>query len=78
MEVPEARWIDPEEALPPVGQLVWVRTECAWGLIGTKEALLQYDGEENAYRWKEAIGPVKSRVTGWWPLPEAVQCKTEG
>jgi len=67
--IPEARWISPQEALPYVGQKVYVWCANSINMHSTKHAWLDLDKETGGYRWHDELGLSKSIVIGWWPLP---------
>ena len=64
-----AGWISVEDKLPPMGQMVIVYREYAWGEVKVEQ------GCRDLGDWWKVYGTRTKRVTHWMPLPQPPQKK---
>lgn len=69
MNASEAKWIQPHEALPHVGQRVWILTEDLKRNRFEARAWLEPNANYTGYIWTTVRGAVENKVLAWWPLP---------
>ena len=59
-----AGWISVEDKLPPLGQMVIVYREYAWGEVKVEQGCRDLNG------WWRVYGTRTKRITHWMPLPQ--------
>lgn len=59
-----AGWISVEDKLPPLGQMVIVYREYAWGDVKVEQGCRDLNG------WWRVYGTRTKRITHWMPLPQ--------
>lgn len=59
-----AGWISVEDKLPPLGQMVIVYREYAWGDVKVEQGCRDLNG------WLRVYGTRTKRITHWMPLPQ--------
>lgn len=59
-----AGWISVQDKLPPLGQMVIVYREYAWGDVKVEQGCRDLNG------WWRVYGTRTKRITHWMPLPQ--------